>query len=109
MTGRDVLRWAGFPLGGLAWAVHHQLSSDLVFFDCTRGGPLLTGGIGLACILVALAGAWSSWRLRGKPGDDAEPQLLDFAATVSAAAAGLFAFAILLQSLSGFIYPACQR
>lgn len=103
---RQALRpWAGLFLGAIAWFVHHQVGSDMIYHDCRRGGPLLTAGVGAACGLVTVIGGVISWRARreavGLPGARA------FAGSVGAAVAAIFLLTILFQSLIGFIAPTC--
>lgn len=97
--------WAGLFLGALAWFVHHQVGSDLIGRNCRLGGPLLTGGLGLACGLVAVVGGAISWRARREPTGVGEVR--NFAGTVGAATAAIFLLTILLQSLIGFVVPRC--
>jgi hypothetical protein len=101
--------WAGLFSGMIGWAVHHQLGSDLVFADCRNGGPLLTGGLGLACALAVAAGAALSWSARAPAGGEGRSETRRFAVAISLGAAALFLLAIAFQTLSGFIVPACHR
>lgn len=98
--------WAGLFLGALAWFLHHQLVSNVTYWECSRGGPWLTGGLGLVFALIAGLGGVVSWRARAAPDG---PRSGPFAVWVSAGSAAIFAFAILLQALSGFIIPGCFR
>jgi hypothetical protein len=114
MTGRwrrsALTPWAGLFLGALAWAVHHQAGSDAVYWDCRLGGPLLTGGLGLVCGLVAAGGGLASWMSRqAPPSAHGRPETRGFAAMVSVMGAGVFLLAIVTQALAGFIIPGCQR
>jgi hypothetical protein len=99
--------WSGLFIAAAAWAAHHQLGSSLSFADCRLGGPLLNGGLGLACAVVAGLGAGLSWRARD--GAEGRAETRAFAAWLSVAGAGLFLLAILLQAIPGFIVPDCHR
>jgi hypothetical protein len=99
--------WAGLFLGALGWAAHHQLGSSLSFADCRLGGPMLSGGLGLGCAILALVGASVSWRARRA--GDGRPETRAFAAWISLMAAGLFLLAIVLQTFAGFVLPDCHR
>jgi hypothetical protein len=101
--------WTGLFAGAIAWALHHQLGSDLDFWDCTRGGPVLVVSLGLACGLLALAGGWFSWSARGPAGEDQRPDTRTFAAGVGAMGAGVFLLAILLQTAASLFVPGCHR
>jgi hypothetical protein len=106
-----LLPWAGFVLGGAAWALSHQFGSDLVQDDCRWGQPLVIGLIGLTALLVALGGAWTSLALwRGSQADQSIPEegTVRFIAFVSGFSALLFSLAIIAQTLSAFIIPACH-
>lgn len=98
--------WAGLFLGAAAWFLHHQLVSNVTYWECARGGPVLTGVLGLLFVIAATVGGLISWRARDAPEG---PRSGRFAAVVSAGAAAIFGFAILLQALSGFIIPGCFR
>jgi hypothetical protein len=102
--------WAGLIAGAVAWIAHHQAGSDLVFWDCRRGSPALTLGLGLACALVALAGAWISWRSVAEI-DATRPVTTArrFIGLLGVSAAALFTLTILAQSVSGLVLPGCLR
>jgi hypothetical protein len=97
--------WAGLFLGAAAWIVHHQGASIAIYWDCRLGGPMLTAGLGLVCGLVAIGGGTVSWRARRDAAGVGRNRA--FAGTVGAACAAIFLLTILLQSLIGFIVPAC--
>jgi hypothetical protein len=102
--------WAGVFLGAGAWFAHHQATSNTVYWNCEVGGPLFTGLLGLVFGFVALAGGWISWQARAAPPSSVDrPEPRNFGGVIGAGSAILFTFAILLQTLSGFIVPACQR
>jgi hypothetical protein len=102
--------WAGVFLSALAWFLHHQLGSNITFWSCRAGGPLLTAGLGLAFGLIAAGGGLISWQARAAPPSSADrPESRTFGAMVGAGCAALFCFAILLQMISGFVVPGCFR
>ncbi|MDB5697496.1 MAG: hypothetical protein JWN69_300 [Alphaproteobacteria bacterium] len=108
---RRLLPWAGFVLGGLAWAVSHQWGSDLVQDDCRWGRPWVIGLIGLGALLVALGSAGISltaWRSSSADQSAPEEGAIRFIAVVSGLSALLFALAIIAQTLSAFIIPLCH-
>jgi hypothetical protein len=99
------LPWAALALAGAAWAFEHQLGSNLSFSDCDANGPVTTGLIGLAALIVALVGAWLSWGVwRGRKESDTGH---DFVALVSSLSALLLSIAIILQTAAAFILPDC--
>lgn len=109
---RDLLPWAGLVGGLLGWALPDQIASNLIQENCRLGGPLLVGGTGLLGALLALAGGWLSyrvWRTTASEPDAIGPGTRKFIAAVSALAALVFLGAIVLQTLAGFIIPACHR
>lgn len=103
LVQRPVAIWLGLAAGPLGWMLHQQLSSSLEHFDCRHSGPLygaaigmLIGGAVLACGIMA-----SRARARAAPGTQR------FLATLGAASATIFLFAIMLQILAALIVPAC--
>ena len=104
----ELLRpWSGLVLGALGWILHHQWGADLAFFDCSRAGPMLSGGLAVGCGFIVLAGGVLSWTTPGRSGGGGQNR--QFAAWVGTGAAALFLLAILFQTLPGFILPACHR
>lgn len=102
--------WAGVFLGAIAWFAQHQGASNAVYWDCRLGGPWLTAGTGVACAAVIVAGGLVSWKARAAPPSTPDrPESRSFAGWVGAGTAAVFLFAVLLQTLSGFIVPGCFR
>jgi hypothetical protein len=99
------LPWAALVLAGAAWALEHQTGSNLSFSDCDANGAVATGLMGLAALIVALVGAYLSWRVWREPADAASGR--NFVALVSFLAALLLSLAIILQTLAAFILPEC--
>jgi hypothetical protein len=102
--------WAGLVAGMFGELVHHQVLSDLLRFDCRRGG----GGPGLVlavAVLVLIAlGAWLSWLSAPHPRPEAEAARdanRRFIARMSLMATALFSVAVAWQTMAGFILPAC--
>ena len=109
VTRSGALPWTGLFAGAAAWALHHQIGSDVTFSDCGLGGPWLIGGLGLVFGLVAVAGGLVSWRTRhAGPDREGREESRRFAAFVGVAGAGFFLLAIVFQTLAGFIVPACH-
>ncbi|RAK56921.1 hypothetical protein DJ018_02825 [Phenylobacterium deserti] len=100
--------WSGLFVGAAAWVLQHQIGSDLVYWDCRLGTPLLTGGLGLVAAGATVLGGLISWRARRARPGEGEPGNRAFAGMVGAATAGIFLLAILFQSLIGFMVPACH-
>jgi hypothetical protein len=96
--------WAALGLGAFAWFAGHQLGSNLTFARCDLSGGLSVALVGLVALLLIAAGFFLSARVwdsgRGEEGRS-------FVALVGMLSAGLFAFAIILQTVAGFIVPAC--
>lgn len=102
--------WTGVFVGAAAWFAQHQAASNAVYWDCRLGGPWLTAGTGLACAALIVAGGLISWRARAAPPSSAgRPESRDFAAWLGVGAAAVFLFAVVLQTVSGFIVPGCFR
>ena len=101
--------WAGLIVGPIAWGLHHQLGSDLVYLRCTHADRWIMLGIGLACLAFTLASAWLSWRSgkHGQPTPHAV-EMRRFTSWISAAGGLFFAFALGLQTLAPFMAPLCD-
>jgi hypothetical protein len=98
--------WSGLVAAPLAWAVHHQLGSDLNYADCLRGDAALVIASGSVAFLVAAAaGVISAGAWKARPAESA-PRL---AAILSVMASFLFGLTIALQTVAGLIIPACVR
>ena len=97
--------WLGLAGGALGWALTHQIGSNAIFDDCHVGSPAFVALIGLAGLLIAVAGGLASlaaWR-RG----EAETPGRRLVGAVGALLALLAAFAIVLQSIAPLIMPPC--
>jgi hypothetical protein len=95
--------WCGLVAGMVGEGLHHQVLSDMLHFDCQRGGAwpgLLWGSV---LIVFIAGGAAVSWFARDAGGSATRR----FIADSSLMAAGLFGLAIAWQTLAGFIVPAC--
>jgi hypothetical protein len=99
--------WSGLLLGVIGWFVDHQWGANLAFFDCARTGPLFSTALAIGCGLVVAVGGALSWTSPGR--SSGAEQNRQFAAWVGAGAAAIFLLAILLQTLAGYILPACHR
>jgi hypothetical protein len=102
--------WAGWIGGLLGWLLAHRAGSDLVQWDCTATPQSVLLSIGIGGGVMALAGAFVSltvWRgLAGKL-DQPYAGTRRFIAATGGLAAGIFALAILFQTISAFIIPQC--
>jgi hypothetical protein len=104
-----LLTWAGLWAGGLAWAVNTQLGQILPLSDCTRQLHL-SAFFSLALAGLALIGAFASFSMtRDRPAGFGSPQTLRFDAGVSALAALIFVFALLLQLAASWMLTGCER
>jgi hypothetical protein len=108
LQGSPLSPWAGLFLGALAWFLHHQAGSNGVYYDCREMGFVYVVGLGFACALIALAGAWISWTSDGAP-PPPRHQNRGFARMVGLASAAIFMLAIAFQTLAGALVPACLR
>jgi hypothetical protein len=98
--------WAGLVAGPAAWALHHQLGSNLNFYDCSRaGGPwLVVTGLALTAIAVAGGGlSMLAWRRT-----QADPTRR-FIGLLGAMSGGLFALTLLIQTFAAVVLPPCFR
>jgi hypothetical protein len=96
--------WAGLIAGAIGWSLHQQVLADMLHFNCHFGGTA-PGLIGLLLVgALIVAGAWLSLSARNAPGATPSRQ---FVASLSVMAAGIFGFAVLLQTLASAILPGC--
>jgi hypothetical protein len=101
--------WAGVTVAPAAWFVQQQGLGQLTYFACGTAGPWTVVLSGLAALAATLAaGLWSlsAWR-----DGEAKPEfdVRRFVALGSVMAAGLFALAVVFQSLAGLLIPGCAR
>jgi hypothetical protein len=101
--------WAGWLLGPLAWAFHHQAGSDLAFgmVRCSAGGAPQTG-LGVVCAVIAALGVWMSWTSKSGALRSSEFNVRMFVALVGAMGSATFLLAILFQICASLIVPPCH-
>ena len=98
--------WIGLVAPPVAWAIHHQVGSDLVFYDCRLGAAALVAGVGLSLGLISAASGWISWSSR-RDGQGMEVRTL--AAYIGAMSGAIFCLALAFQTLATLLLPACHR
>jgi hypothetical protein len=103
--GERLLPWSGLIAVLLGWAVVHQIGSNSAFDKCAGADPLPMTLLGLAGLLILLAGGLLSLRVwkRG----EAETSTRRFLGLVGTGMCALFAVALLFQTLSSLIIPQC--
>jgi hypothetical protein len=88
----------------LLWAANVQLGQILPYAEC---GLWLRPSFWLSCLAaaVSLAGAWLSWKgAAGRAGTASA-----FMLRMGAGMALIFAFALLLQGMAGWVLTGCER
>ena len=98
--------WAGVLIPPAAWALHHQLGSDLIFYDCRLGGSALIALLGLGMAVVTAGAGLLSWVSRDR---SERSGVRTFAAMLGALTAGLFLLALAFQTEAALLLPACHR
>jgi hypothetical protein len=98
--------WIGLIVPPVAWAIHHQVGSDLVFYDCRLGDTLLVAGLGIVLGLIAGASGLISWASR-RSGQAMEVRT--FASYLGAMSGAIFFLALAFQTLATLLLPACHR
>lgn len=103
--------WAGWILGPTAWGIHLMVSYLLVEWVCRTGDDWALHGVTLFTLILALFGAWLSWRrwsLAGRawPGNDAQsrPRFLAVSGVIIGV---LSALIILAEGIPTFFLDAC--
>jgi hypothetical protein len=100
-----LLPWSGLIAVLLGWALTHQIGSNSNFDKCAATGPLPMALLGLAGLVVLLAGGLLSHRVwrRG----ESETQARRLLGLVGTGMCALFATALVFQTISSFIIPQC--
>ena len=101
--------WAGLWLAALLWAANMQIGQIVPSLDCARKVHI-SALVSLALAIIALIGAWISWRSAGTSTTGfASPSTARFAAKVSALSGLLFAFALALQTIAALVLTGCEH
>jgi len=102
ISGHRLPACAGLIAGPAAWAVNTQLGPILPYAECaSRVSPAVLASV--IAVLLALAGAWISWR---HPWPTAAGR---FTARLGALMGVTFAFALTLQGAAGLMLTGCER
>jgi len=104
--------WAGLVAGPVGWSLHHQIVSNGNFAQCPRMNGLADLGLGLAALLIILAGgflSWTAWRRAAGDLETSHEADGRFIPALSLMAAGLFLLTVIVQIGAGLIVPACWR
>ena len=98
--------WIGLIAPPIAWAIHHQVGSDLVNYDCRIGETPTVAVLGIVMALISLASGAISWfSRRGEP----ETEIRSFAAYLGAMSGAVFFVALTFQTMATLMLPACHR
>jgi len=102
--------WSALVAGMLAEIAHHQVLSDMLRFDCRRGGPGpgIVGGV-VALLVIGAGIALSRASVRGVEREAPHARNRRFIASLSTWTAALLAVAIVWQTLATVIVPGCAR
>jgi hypothetical protein len=106
----DWRAWVGLIVAPAAWAIHHQLGSNLSFAACDRhpnAVSLAAGAIGLLAIIAAGCLAWRAWNRAGGLRAPEADALNVFVPLLSLMATTLFGLTILVQLSADVILPSC--
>ncbi|MDB5512281.1 MAG: hypothetical protein JWR08_1764 [Enterovirga sp.] len=110
--GASLLPCAGLIVGCVTWAANMQLGQILPYLDC-RSGLHLAALSSLVAACLTLGGSYLSWRSTGRApvaaGEAAYPASRRFVAAVCTLSGLIFAYALLLQVLSGILLTGCER
>ena len=100
--------WFGLIVALAGEALHHQVLSDMLRYDCRLGQPA-NGLLAAVAVLVAMGlGAWLSWEaVRGKEVENAQDANRRFIARLSVMTAALLAVAVIWQTLATVVVPPC--
>jgi hypothetical protein len=104
--------WAGLVAAPAAWIVHHQVGSDLNFTDCRRGDTATLVLIGVAALIVAMAGgvvSYMAWRGTGASLGESQEGSGRFIAVLALMISALLSLTIIVQVAASLILPPCFR
>lgn len=104
---RSVLTpWIGLIAPPIAWAIHHRVALDLVFFDCRLGEVWLIALLGAVMGLISAASGLISWVSR-----PATPlrELRTYVAYLGAMTGAVFCLAMACQTLATLLLEPCHR
>jgi hypothetical protein len=101
--------WFGIIGGPIAWAVHHQLGSDLNYTDCLVGDSTLVVLTGAAALCIAVASGAIAWSALRDGGPDESNLYGRFLPLLGLMGSGLFALTIALQIGAGAVVPSCAQ
>ena len=96
--------WLGLVAPPVAWAVHHQVASNLMLYDCRLGGTGLVTLIGVTMAAIAAFSGLISWSSRRE--DSAELRTL--AGYIGAMSGAVFFLALAFQTTATLMLPDCQ-
>ncbi|MBV9076966.1 MAG: hypothetical protein JO048_05720 [Methylobacteriaceae bacterium] len=96
---------AGLAVGPIAWALSTQVGLALPAQQCAGAGWPWGLVAALAGAALTAGAGLVSWRASGR----APSRAMSFWARVSALAAALFVFALILQGLSSWMLTGCER
>ena len=99
--------WSGLMAAGTGFALHHQVVSDALHFDCRAAA----GGVGIVwgvvALVIVIVGAIVSWHARPEA-DGPTAAMRRFIVHMSLMAASLAVLGIALLMLAGAILPGCH-
>jgi hypothetical protein len=111
MTSRlwGLAPWAGLMAAAGGWALHQQVVSEALHFDCHATEGAAGIGWGVLSLLLIGAGAFASWRALPAKDDATKPNpLRRFIVHLSLMAAMLATLGIAFQVLAAAIVPGCR-
>lgn len=102
MTGAP----AGLILGGAAWLLDHQLTSDLTYARCDVVNPLVVFTIGLVCTGIAAVGFVLSWNASRLAAGSA---VIKFTAMLGMLASAYSILVVAAGTIAGWLLPGCFK
>ncbi len=101
--------WTGLWASVTLWGANTLLGLNLSYGDCVRQNRALAL-ISLAMFAASGAAAFASWRSsRFRSTGLSSPRTFRFIGTLSALASLVFAFALALQMVAGWMLAGCER
>lgn len=100
--------WTGLWVAVLLWAINMLLGLNLPYDDCVRESHV-SAIVSLVMLATTGVAAFASWRaVKSEITGFSSPRSFRFIGAISALAALVFAFALAMQMVAGWVLTGCE-
>jgi len=109
-----VAQWVGIFLAPATFAVHLEITYNLIPWACVRGGDVLVHVLDIAAVLLALVGTIVAWRVWERTGRDAPGEAggslprTSFLGVTGLGFSAIVTLVLFAQWIAGFYISSCQ-